>query len=85
VLLQFGFRYGFLASSTSDRGSTLGCCFSLGSGMVSLFSEKQASMALRSTEALHMANSSTSCEAIWLRKLLAKLTKSNFGHYHDLL
>jgi hypothetical protein len=50
VLLQFGFKYGFLVQ------------------------QKQASVALSSIEVEYMAANSASCEAIWLRKLLAELT-----------
>jgi hypothetical protein len=38
------------AGSATERKSTLGCCFSLGSMMVSWFNRKQTSMALSSTE-----------------------------------
>ena len=56
-----------------DRKSTLGCCFSIGSGVVSWFSRKQKSVALSSTEAEYMAASMAACEGMWLRKLLAGL------------
>jgi hypothetical protein len=36
--------------SATDKKSTLGCCFSLGSTMVSWFNKKQTSMALSSEE-----------------------------------
>eukprot|EP00253_Pinus_taeda_P032732 PITA_32732 len=58
------------AGRASDRKSTSGCCFGLGSAVVSWFSQKQQSVALRSTEAEYMAASLASCEAIWLRKML---------------
>eukprot|EP00253_Pinus_taeda_P035352 PITA_35352 len=57
----------------SDRKSTLGCCFVLGSTVVSWFSQKQKSVALSSAEAEYMAASLASCEAIWLRKMLFSL------------
>jgi hypothetical protein len=38
------------AGSATDRKSTLGCCFSLGSTMVSWFSRKQTSVALSSAK-----------------------------------
>eukprot|EP00253_Pinus_taeda_P013051 PITA_13051 len=53
-----------------DRKSTSGCCFGLGSAVVSWFSRKQQSVALISAEAEYMAASLASCEAIWLRKML---------------
>jgi hypothetical protein len=56
--------------------STLGCCFGLGSGVVSWFSQKQKLVTLSSVEAEYMAASQANCEAIWLHKLLVGL----FGH-----
>ena len=61
------------AGSVSDRKSTSGCCFSLGSTIVSWFSRKQKSVALSSTKAEYMAASQASCEALWLRKLMVDL------------
>ena len=52
----------------SDRKSTSGCCFDLGSIVVSWFSWKQKSVALSSSKAEYMAESQASCEAIWLRR-----------------
>jgi hypothetical protein len=59
--------------SVSDRKSTSGCCFSLGSTMNSWKSRKQSSIALSTVEAEYISACSTSCEAIWLRKLLTGL------------
>jgi hypothetical protein len=53
--------------------STSGCCFRLGSYVVSWFSQKQNSVALISTEGEYMAASQASCEALWLLKLLVGL------------
>eukprot|EP00253_Pinus_taeda_P034602 PITA_34602 len=61
------------AGCASDRKSTSGCCFGLGSVVVSWFSRKQQSVALSSAEAEYMAASLASCEAIWLRKMLFSL------------
>eukprot|EP00253_Pinus_taeda_P012602 PITA_12602 len=58
------------AGCASDRKSTSGCCFGLGSAVVSWFSRKQQSVALSSTEEEYMAASLASCEAIWLRNML---------------
>jgi hypothetical protein len=68
-----GYTNSYWASSAIDRKSNSWCCFSLGSVMISWFSRKQTSMALSSAEAEYMVASTTSCEAIWLRKLLASL------------
>jgi hypothetical protein len=61
------------AGSVSDRKSTLGCCFSLGSAMTSWQSRKQSNISLSTEEAEYIATCSSSCEAIWLRKLLTGL------------
>ena len=61
------------AESVSDRKSTSGCCFGLGSAVVSWLSRKQKSVALSSSEAEYMAAGQASCEAIWLRKMLLRL------------
>jgi hypothetical protein len=44
------------AGNAVDRKSTSGCCFNLGSGVVSWFSRKQKSVALSSVEAEYMAS-----------------------------
>eukprot|EP00253_Pinus_taeda_P036325 PITA_36325 len=59
-----------ITGCASDKKSTSGCCFGLGSAVVSWFSRKQQSVALSSAEAEYMAASLASCEAIWLRKML---------------
>jgi hypothetical protein len=51
----------------SDRKNTSGCCFGLGSTVVSWFSQKQKSVALIFAEDEYMAASQASCEALWLR------------------
>jgi hypothetical protein len=61
------------AGCVSDKKSTSGCCFGLGSAVVSWFSQKQKSVALSSAEAGYMAASQASCEALWLRKMLIGL------------
>jgi hypothetical protein len=61
--------------SASNRKSTSGCCFSLGSTMTSWKSRKQSSISLIMEEAGYIASCSSSCESIWIRMLL----KSLFG------
>ena len=53
-----------------DRKSTLGSCFSMGSGVISWFSRKQSCMALTIAEAEYVAACLASCEEVWLRNLL---------------
>ena len=52
--------------SMMDKRSTLGCCFSLGLGVVSSFSKKQNSLSLSSVEAKCIVVGIATCEAIWL-------------------
>jgi hypothetical protein len=59
--------------SVSDRKKTSGCCFNLGSSMISWKSRKKSSIALSMAEAKYIATCSASCEAIWLRNLLKGL------------
>ena len=68
-----GFIDADWAGCVEDRKSTSGCCFSIGSGVVSWFNRKQKSVALSSTKAEYMAASLAACEGMWLRKLLSGL------------
>jgi hypothetical protein len=61
------------ARSVSDRKSTSGCYFSLGSAMISWQSRKQSSIALSTAKAEYIVACFASCEAIRLRKLLIGL------------
>jgi hypothetical protein len=61
------------AGSVFDKKSTSGCCFSLGSAMISWQSRKQSSIALSTTEAEYIAACSSSGEAIWIQMLLTDL------------
>jgi hypothetical protein len=69
--------YGYIdshwAGSASGRKSTSRCCFNLGLAMTSWKSRKQSSISLSTTEAEYIATCSTSCEAIWIQKLLTGL------------
>ena len=53
--------------------NTSGCCFSLGSGMISWLSRKHTLVALSTTKEKYIATNVVSCEAMWLWKLLAWL------------
>ena len=72
-----GFTDADWAGSSVDRKSIFGYCFNIGSGITSWCSRKQKSVALSLSEAEYMAASTTSCEAIWLRKLLVNLFRRN--------
>jgi hypothetical protein len=68
-----GYNDADWAGSVSNRKSTSGCCFSLGSTMISWKSRKKSSISLSTTEVEYITACSTSCETIWLRKLLTDL------------
>ena len=48
-------------------------CYSLGSAMISWFSKKHSSVALKTNEAEYIAACYASCEVIWIRKLVSGL------------
>jgi hypothetical protein len=59
--------------SDSNRESTLGCCFILGSTITSWKSRKQSSVSLNTVEEEYIGECSSSCEAIWIQNLLTSL------------
>jgi hypothetical protein len=61
------------AGCATDRKSTSGCYFGLGSGIVSWFNRKKKSISLISAEAEYMVTNQASCDAIWLRNMLVGL------------
>jgi hypothetical protein len=63
-------------NNVSDRRSTCGFLFSFGSGAVSWSSKKQPTVALSSTEAEYRGTTITTCEVVWLQKLLLDLGQS---------
>eukprot|EP00253_Pinus_taeda_P004507 PITA_04507 len=67
------------AGSIDDRKSTTGYVFSLGSGAVTWTSKKQQAVALSSTKAEYRGAVKASCEAVWLRRMLADMHVSQTG------
>ena len=61
------------ASSATDRKRNLGCWFSLRSGMISWFSRKQSCVALSTIEVKYVDACMSSCEVVWMWKLLSDL------------
>ena len=61
------------AGNATDGKSTSGCCFNLGSGMISWFRRKKYCMELSTAKAEYIVDCLASYEAIWLRKLLYDL------------
>jgi hypothetical protein len=72
IILQ-GYADSDWAGSVTDQKSTLGCCFSLGSTMISWLNYKYTSVELSTVEEKYIATCSTSCEVVWLQKLLVGL------------
>eukprot|EP00253_Pinus_taeda_P012896 PITA_12896 len=68
-----------LGREPTDRKSTSGGIFNIGSTVVSWYNRKHRSVALSSIEAKYMAASLAACEAIWMRKILVGL----FGSHLD--
>ena len=68
-----GYVDSYWAGSAIDRKSTSGCCFSMGSGMISWFSRKKSCVELSTAKAKYVTACSTRCEVVWLRKLLYNL------------
>eukprot|EP00253_Pinus_taeda_P030214 PITA_30214 len=65
-----GFTDAEWAGSSTNRKSTSGGIFNIGSTIISWYNKKQRSVALGLTEAEYMAANQATCEAIWMRKLL---------------
>jgi hypothetical protein len=68
-----GYIDSYWVGCVSDKKSTSGCSFRLGSIVVSWFSQKKKSVALSFAEAKYMAANQVNCEALWLRKFLVGL------------
>ena len=67
------------AGDPTDRRSTTGFCFFLGSSLISWRSKKQTVIARSSTEAEYRALADTTQELIWLRWLLSDMGVSHSG------
>ena len=68
-----GYEDSYWAGSAIDRKSTSGCCFSMGSVMISWLSRKQFRVGLSTTKVEYVVACSTSCEAVRMRKVLSDL------------
>jgi len=68
-----GFADADWAGDISDRKSTSGYLYKLGTSLISWSSKKQVSVALSSTEAEYVSAALASQEAIWLRQLLTDI------------
>ena len=69
----YGYTDAYWAGSVSDKKSTSSGYFCLGYAMISWFSKKQSSVALSTVEVEYIAAFSSSCESIWIQKLMSGL------------
>lgn len=69
----FVFTDSDFAGYLDNRKSSTSNVFSIGLGAVTWSSKKQAITTLSSSKAKHVAATSTSWKAVWLRRLLADL------------
>ena len=65
-----GFTDSDWEGSAEDRKRTSGCCFSLGSGVISWISWKKTSVSLSKTKDDYIVGCSSYREEVWLHKLL---------------
>jgi hypothetical protein len=72
-----GFTDADWEGNPTDRKSTSGGIFSIGSTTISWYNRKHRSLVLSSAEAEYMAVSQAACEAIWMRKILVGLIGSH--------
>lgn len=67
------------AGDMEDRKSTSGYVFMLSEGAVSWSSRKQPIVTLSTTEAEFVAAAACACQAVWMRRILEKLSHSQTG------
>jgi hypothetical protein len=68
------------AENAVDRRITSGCCFTMGSAMVSWCNIKQSSVVLSTTEAEYIALSLAVHKALWLHNILTDLLDHEMDH-----
>jgi hypothetical protein len=64
------------AGCVEDKKSTSGCCFNIGSCIISWFNRKQILVALSSAEAEYMVVNLAACEALWLKEVTFGLVQA---------
>eukprot|EP00253_Pinus_taeda_P005127 PITA_05127 len=74
-----GYTDSDFAGSLDDRKSTYDFLFHLGLAVISWASKKQPIVTLSSAEAEYVTTTSTTCQAVWLRRVLDGLKKKQQG------
>jgi hypothetical protein len=74
-----GYTDSDFAGSLDDRKSTSGYVFHLGSGAISWASKKQPIVMISSAEVEYVAATTTTCQAVWLQRVLNELQQGQEG------
>ncbi|XP_074323621.1 secreted RxLR effector protein 161-like [Apium graveolens] len=74
-----GFSDSDLGGQVDDRKSTGGMIFYLNESAITWVSQKQKYVALSSCEAEFMAATAATCQGIWLRNILSRITSEAVG------
>ena len=69
-----GFSDADWAGSDEEMKSMSGCCFTLGSGIITWFSKKETFVAQSTAEAEYVAAAKSANQVVWLRKVMADVT-----------
>jgi hypothetical protein len=69
-----GYTDSDFAGNLDDRKSTSGHVFQLGSNLISWASNKQPIVSISSAEAEYVTATSSSCQAVWLRRILKDMS-----------
>jgi len=74
-----GYTNSDWVGSVNDRKSTLGYVFYLGSGAISWASKKQPIVSLSTAKAEYVAATTTTCQAVWMTRMLRDLRHDQEG------
>eukprot|EP00253_Pinus_taeda_P034119 PITA_34119 len=74
-----GYTNSDWAGSVNERRSTSGYVFHLGSGAISSASKNQLIVSLSTTEVEYLSATTTTCQAVWMRRMLRDLHHDQGG------
>jgi hypothetical protein len=74
-----GYTDSDFVGSIDDRNSAFGYVFSLGSGAVAWASKKQPILSLSSAKAAYVVTTTTTCQFVWMRRILNELLHEKKG------
>ena len=73
-----GYTYSDFAGNF-DRKRTYGYVFHIGPGVIAWASKKQSIVTLSSVKQEYVATTSTTCQAVWLRRVLDRIKQKQQG------